>query len=257
VVDTHAHLAFCEPPDAELVAAAREAGVRRILTVGLDEETNRDAVSAAEQHQEVFASVGRHPNSAAGFDDEAAADIEALAAHPRVLAIGETGLDYYRDQAPRDEQRRAFESQIEIARRTSLPLVVHLRNEGDEREGEASAEALSLLDRLGDGLTVILHCFSAVARVAEAAGHGWYCSFAGNVTFPKSEPLRAAAASVPEELLLVETDAPFLSPQPRRGKPNAPANVVATAQTVAEARCCSYEDLERTIEGNAGRALGW
>jgi TatD DNase family protein len=257
VVDTHAHLTLCEPPDAELVAAAREAGVKRILTDGLDEETNRDAVGAAERHGEVFASVGRHPNSASGFDDPAAAEIERLAAHPRVLAIGETGLDYYRDQAPREEQRRAFEAQIEIARRTSLPLVVHLRNEGDESEGEASAEALSLLDRLGDGLTVILHCFSAVARVEEAAEHGWYCSFAGNVTFPKSEPLRAAAASVPQELLLVETDCPFLSPQPRRGKPNTPANVVATAGVVAEARGSSYEDLERTVDDNAGRAFGW
>jgi TatD DNase family protein len=257
VIDTHAHLAFCEPPDAELVVAARAAGVRRILTVGLDEETNREAVRAAECHEEVFAGVGRHPNSAAGFDDAAAADIEALAEHPRVLAIGETGLDYYRDRAPREEQRRAFEAQIGIARRTSLPLVVHLRNEGDESEGEATAEAFSLLDRLGGGMTVILHCFSAVARVEEAAGHGWYCSFAGNVTFPKSEPLRAAAESVPEELLLVETDAPFLSPQPRRGKPNAPVNVVATARTVAEARGSSYEDLERTVEDNAGRAFGW
>jgi TatD DNase family protein len=120
VVDTHAHLSICEPPDDELVAAARDSGVRRILTVGLDEGSNREAVQAAEAHEEVFASVGRHPNSATGFDDAAGADIEALAAHSRVRAIGETGLDYYRDRAPGDEQRRAFEAQIGIARKLGL-----------------------------------------------------------------------------------------------------------------------------------------
>ena len=258
MVDTHAHLSICEPRDDELVAAARESGVRRILTVGLDEASNREAVQAAEAHEEVFASIGRHPNSATGFDDAAAADIEALAAHPRVRAIGETGLDYYRDRAPGDEQRRAFEAQIEIARKLGLPLVVHLRDRDDRDQGDgAVAEAFSLLDRLAEGVAVILHCFSAPSRVGEAAERGWYCSFAGNVTYPKSGALREAAAQLPEELLLVETDAPFLAPQPVRGKPNAPANVVATAQTVAEARKTSYEQLERIVEDNAARAFGW
>ncbi len=257
MVDTHAHLSVCEPPDAELVAAARDAGVRRILTVGLDEQSNPEAVRAAEQHEEVFAAVGRHPNSAAGFDAGAAAEIEKLAAHPRVRAIGETGLDFYRDGAPRDDQRRAFEAQVEIARRTSLALVIHLRNEGDASEGEATAEAFSLLERTAGEVTVILHCFAAVERVGEAADRGWYCSFAGNVTYRRSEALRQAAASVPEELLLVETDSPFLSPQARRGKPNSPANVVATAETVAEARGVEYEQLARTVDANAARAFGW
>ena len=258
MVDTHAHLSICEPPDDELVAAARDSGVRRILTVGLDEGSNREAVQAAEAHEEVFASVGRHPNSATGFDDAAGADIEALAAHSRVRAIGETGLDYYRDRAPADEQRRAFEAQIEIARKLGLPLVIHLRDRDDRDHGDgAVAEAFSLLDRLAEGIAVILHCFSAPSRVGEAAERGWYCSFAGNVTYPKSDALREAAAQLPEELLLVETDAPFLAPQPMRGKPNAPVNVVATAQTVAEARKTSYEQLERTVEANAARAFGW
>jgi TatD DNase family protein len=258
VVDTHAHLSICEPPDDELVAAARKSGVRRILTVGLDEASNREAVEAAEAHEEVFASVGRHPNSAAGFDDEAAAEIEAVAAHPRVRAIGETGLDYYRDRAPADEQRRAFEAQIGIARKLGLPLVIHLRDRNDREQADgAVAEAFSLLDRLADGVAVILHCFSAPSRVDEAAERGWFCSFAGNVTYPKSGALREAAAKLPEELLLVETDAPFLAPQPVRGKPNAPANVVATAQTVAEARGTSYAQLEQTVEANAARAFGW
>lgn len=258
MVDTHAHLSICEPDDAALVAAAREAGVHRVLTVGLDEASNREAIEAAEAHVEVFASVGRHPNSTAGFDDDAAADIEALAAHPRVRAIGETGLDYYRDRVPRDRQRSAFEAQIEIARRTGLPLVIHLRDsDAGDRDHEATADAFSLLDRQADGVTVILHCFSAVTRVAEAAEHGWYCSFAGNVTFPGSEALRAAAASVPDELLLAETDAPFLAPQPLRGKPNAPANVVATARVLSGARDVGYEQIERSIESNAGRIFGW
>jgi TatD DNase family protein len=258
VVDTHAHLSICEPPDAELVAAARDSGVRRILTVGLDEASNREAIAAAEAHDEVFASVGRHPNSAAGFDDAAAADIEDLAAHPRVRAIGETGLDYYRDRAPRDDQQRAFEAQIEIARRSGLPLVIHLRDrdDGDRADG-AIGEAFALLDRLAEDITVILHCFSAASRVDVAAERGWYCSFAGNVTYPRSEPLREAAAAVPEQLLLVETDAPFLAPQPQRGKPNQPANVIATARTVAEARDSEYEQLEQAVEANARRVFGW
>jgi TatD DNase family protein len=258
VVDTHAHLSICEPADAELVAVARESGVRRILTVGLDEASNREAIEAAEAHEEVFASVGRHPNSAGGFDDRTAADIEALAAHPRVLAIGETGLDYYRDRASHQDQQRAFEAQIGIARNTGLPLVIHLRDRADGgREGGAVADAFSMLGRFAGGLTVILHCFSASSRVEEAAERGWFCSFAGNVTYPRSGKLRDAAARVPEKLLLVETDAPFLAPQQVRGKPNAPANVVATARTVAEAREVSYEQLEHMIDANAERAFGW
>ena len=258
MVDTHAHLSLCEPDDAALVAAARESGVRRILTVGLDEGSNRAAIEAAEAHEEVFACVGRHPNSAAGFDDAAAADIEALAGHPRVAAIGETGLDYYRDRAPRGDQLRAFEAQIEIARAAGLPLVIHLRDRDGAPAGEgAIAEAFSVLDRGAQGVTVVLHCFSATSRTAEAADHGWYCSFAGNVTFPKAEALREAAAALPEELLLVETDSPFLAPQPLRGKPNSPANVVEAARAVAAARGDDYQRLERTLEQNAGRVFGW
>jgi TatD DNase family protein len=257
VVDTHAHLSICEPPDAELVAAARRAGVGRILTVGLDERSNREAVATAAAHDEVFACVGRHPNSAAGFDDDAAGDIETMAADPRVIAIGETGLDYYRDRAPREDQHRAFEAQIEIAQRARLPLVVHLRNASDTPDGEATEEAFSLLAERAGGATVILHCFSASGRVAQAAEHGWYCSFAGNVTFPRSQPLREAAAVVPDDQLLVETDSPFLAPQGLRGKANQPANVVETAATVAEARGTDYAGLERCVDANARRALAW
>jgi TatD DNase family protein len=258
VVDTHAHLSLCEPPDEELVTTASEAGVRRILTIGLDEASNREAIAAAEAHETVFAAVGRHPNSAAGFDDAAGADLEALAANARVRAIGETGLDYYRDGAPRADQMRAFEAQIELARGLGLALVVHLRDRDDTDQHEgAIGDAFELLGRRADGLAVILHCFSATSRVGEAAERGWYCSFAGNVTFPRSGALREAAAAVPEDLLLVETDAPFLAPQPRRGRPNAPENVVATAAAVAEARGVDYAQLEHCVEANAERALGW
>jgi TatD DNase family protein len=257
VVDTHAHLGLCEPDDAELVASARAAGVRRILTVGLDEGTNRDAIAVAMAAPEVFASVGRHPSSAAGFDDAAAADLAELARHPRVAAVGETGLDYFRDRAPRDDQRRAFEAQIEVARAAGKPLVIHMRS-GRGADDDAVGECFDLLGARADGVAVILHCFSAPAeRVPEAAERGWMCSFAGNVTYPKAAELREAARAVPDELLMVETDAPFLAPQPVRGKPNEPANVVATAEVVAEERGLAYGELEALVDANAARTFGW
>ncbi len=257
MVDTHAHLGLCEADDAELVASARAAGVSRILTVGLDEQTNRRAIAAAEAMPEVFASVGRHPNSASGFDDRAVADLAELAAHPRVAAVGETGLDRYRDHASAEDQLRAFEAQIEIAREVSKPLVIHLRD-GTGAGGNVTDRAYDLLGAEASGVTVILHCFSAPPeRVADAAAHGWHCSFAGNVTYPSAKPLREAAALVPAELLLVETDAPYLAPQPVRGRPNEPANVVATAEVVAEERGVSYGELETLVDANAARVFAW
>ena len=256
MIDTHAHLGICKPDDAELVERARRVGVRRILTVGLDETSNREAIAAAEAHPEVFACVGRHPNSAGGFDERAAADVEALAAHERVLAIGESGLDYYRDGADRDDQRAAFEAQIGVAARTALPLVIHVR---DPRGSDlALSEAFAILASDAEGLTVILHCCSAPPqRIGEAAERGWYCSFAGNVTYPSAGELRESVRLVPEELLLVETDSPFLAPQPVRGKPNEPAQVVDVAEVVAAERGVPYEELERTVEANAARAFHW
>ena len=256
MVDTHAHLGLCEPADGELIASAREAGVSRILTVGLGEDSNPVAVGSAQANEGVFASVGRHPNSADGFDPAAAEAIEVLCAMPEVVAVGETGLDFYRDRSEPDEQRRAFSAQIAIAARTGKALVIHLRDaDGSE---DAVSEAFETLDREGDGVTVVLHCFSAGAPWAErAAERGWYCSFAGNLTYPRAEAIREAAAVVPEERLLVETDSPFLAPQPVRGKPNQPANVVATAERLAEVRGVPYGALERTVEANAARVFGW
>jgi len=255
MVDTHAHLSLCEPADAELLEAAGKAGVRRILDIGLDEQTNRSAIASAERHDEVFASVGRHPNSASGFDEAAAADLAELTRHPCVRAVGETGLDFYRDGAPRDDQRAAFHAQIEIAREASLPLVIHARDAAGQTE--AVDEVFATLDTRADGVEVILHCFSAPARAADAAERGWRCSFAGNLTYPSAGELRDAAASLPEELILVETDAPFLAPQPMRGRPNQPANVVETARVLAEVRGSRPDALEPVLEANAKRLLRW
>ena len=255
MIDSHTHLFLCEGEEDALVAAAREAGVTRMLNIGLGSDTNPVALAAAERHDEVFASAGSHPTSANEFDDDLEAEIERLAAHELVRAVGETGIDHYRETATREQQRRAFEAQIEIARVHGLPVVIHAR----DKDGETSAtdECFEILDARADGVQVILHCFLAPWRVEDAIERGWFCSFSGIVTFPKSEELRAAAAKLPAELLLVETDAPYLAPQPVRGKPNAPAHVVDTARTVAETRGETYEQLERTVEENARRLFGW
>jgi len=258
MIDSHAHLGVCEPPAAELVADARRVGVTRILTIGLDEESNREAVRTAHELDGVYAAVGRHPNSADGFDAAAAAAIEELAADDAVRAIGETGLDYYRDRASESAQVRAFEAQIGIARRTRLPLVIHVRDSSGPGAGRAVADCYELLAAEAEGIEVILHCFSATPeRAEEAAERGWHVSFAGNVTYPKSEQLRVAAALIPDRLLLVETDSPFLAPQIVRGKPNSPANVTHTAETVAEARGIGYERLDAIVSENAARLFGW
>lgn len=256
MIDSHCHLGLCEPGVDELLAEARGAGVSRMLTVGLGEDSNPEVIELAGEHEEVYASVGRHPNSAAGFDDAAAEELQRLAASPGVVAVGETGLDWYREGTPPDEQRRAFSAQIAVARAVAKPVVIHVR----DRDGsqEAVEEAFATLAAEAEGVDVILHCFSAAPEwVSTAAERGWYCSFAGNVTYPKAEPLREAAALVPEELLLVETDSPYLAPQQVRGKPNQPANVVATAERVAEVRGVGYEHLERVVEANAARVFGW
>jgi TatD DNase family protein len=256
VIDSHTHLFLCERPEADVVAAAREAGVGRMLNVGLGGDSNATAIAAAERHEGVFATVGCHPTSAGEFDDALGAEIVRLAAHEKVRAIGETGIDYYRETASPDDQRRAFEAQIEIAAGAGLPVVIHARDP-DGANPSATDEVFEILDsRVGDG-AVILHCFLAPWRVEDAIERGWYCSFSGIVTFPKSDALREAAAKLPDELVLVETDAPYLAPQPVRGRPNEPAHVVSTAEAVAEVRGVSYEELERVVEANAKTVFGW
>jgi TatD DNase family protein len=255
VIDSHTHLFLCEPDEDRLVAAAEEASVARMLNVGLGPDSNATAIAAAERHAGVFATVGSHPTSAGEFDEALEAEILRLSERQEVRAIGETGIDHYRDTASKADQRRAFEAQIEIARERRLPVVIHAR----DRDGETTAtdECFETLDARAAGIEVILHCFLAPWRLADAIERGWHCSFSGIVTFPGSGDLRAAAAALPAELLLVETDAPYLAPQPVRGKPNEPAHVVSTAAVVAEARGETYEQLEQTVEANARALFGW
>jgi TatD DNase family protein len=249
VIDSHTHLASCAPADADLVREADAEGVRRLLTVGTDAESRREALAAAEAFPQVCAAIGHHPNSATGFDNADLADVEALAAHPRCRAIGETGLDYFRDHAPRADQERAFQEQIELARALGKPLVIHTR--------AAEDDTVRTLKERAAGLDVILHCFSMPDRLDECLAEGWWISLAGNVTYPNAGELAAAAERVPDERLLVETDAPYLTPQPVRKERNRPAFVVHTARFVAERRGQSYEQLEAVVERNAAGLFGW
>jgi TatD DNase family protein len=249
VIDSHTHLDRSPGSDAELVAAAREAGLTRILTVGTDSASNRAAIAAAEAHDEVFAAVGRHPNDSTGYDDAVTVELRELARHPKVLAIGETGLDDYRDYAPRADQERAFSAHIALAREVGKPLVIHTR--------AAEDDTIRMLDAEARGLEVILHCFSMPDRLDDCLERGWWISFAGNVTYPKAQDLAAAAERVPLDRLLVETDAPYLTPQAVRKERNTPAFVVHTARFVAERRGVAYEELEAAVEANAARLLRW
>jgi TatD DNase family protein len=249
VIDSHTHLDRGPAPEAELVAAARAQGVKRILTIGIDERSRRAALAAADQHEEVYAAIGHHPNNATGYDDAITAEVRELAAHPRCLAVGETGLDDYRNYAPRPDQERAFRAHIDVARELGKPLVIHTR--------AAEEDTVATLAQHAHGLEVILHCFSMPDRLDECLDHGWWISFAGNVTYPKAEDLARAAELVPLDRLLVETDAPYLTPQTVRKERNRPEYVVHTARFVAERRGISYEELEAAVEANAARLLGW
>jgi len=227
-VDTHCHLFLLDEGPALAVAAAWEAGVSRMVCVGIDPESSRRSLELAESFRGVFASAGVHPHSASAFDRTAGAVVEELLADPLVVAVGETGLDYYRRLSPVEDQQRAFRTHIALSRETDKPLVVHVR--------EAWEDALRILEEEG-AERVVLHCFSGDAAAAGEAGRrGYFTSFAGNVTYPNAAPLRAAAAAADAERILVETDSPFLAPQHVRGRPNAPANVVAVAEALAEIR---------------------
>jgi TatD DNase family protein len=249
VIDSHTHLDSCAPDDAELVAAATRVGVTRILTIGQDAATGRAALEAAERFPQVYAAIGHHPNQATGFDDGHLAEITALAAHERCRAIGETGLDDFREYAPRADQERAFHAQIDLARDLGKPLVIHTR--------AADADTIATLRARAAGLDVILHCFSMPERIDECLAEGWWISFAGNVTYPKNEDLAAAVEVVPDDKLLVETDAPYLTPQPMRKERNQPAYVTETAGFVAQRRGQSYAELDAIVERNAARLFQW
>jgi TatD DNase family protein len=249
LIDSHTHLDSCEPPNDALVAAAADAGVRRILTVGMDGGSCRSALAAAARFAEVFAAIGRHPSLAGGFDDAGLDEVAELAADARCVAIGETGLDFYRDRAPRADQERAFHAQIELARAIRKPLVIHTR--------AAEDATIDTLRRRAGGLEVVLHCFSMPDRLEECLAEGWWISFAGNVTYPRAADLAAAAEHVPEDRLLVETDAPYLTPQAVRKERNQPAYVTHTASFVAERTGRTYEQLDDLVTRNAATLFGW
>jgi TatD DNase family protein len=250
MVDTHCHLDACAEPVADLVERARREGVTRMLAIGMNGDSSRRALDAASEQEEVFVSVGRHPHESAGMVPDEMAEIEELTKRPKVRAIGETGLDYYRNYAARDDQMLAFELQIELAQRLHLPLIVHTR--------AAEADTFAMLERrAASGIPVIMHCFSAIDWVDECIARGYYCSFAGNVTYPNAKELQDAARLVPDELLLVETDAPYLSPQDHRGQPNEPAFVRSTASFLADLRGQTYEQLEQVVESNANWIFSW
>jgi TatD DNase family protein len=244
MVDTHCHLDMCEEGSLE---RAREAGLTRIATIGMNDESWQKAAVLASDHDDVFAIVGVHPNEAAGYDDATIEQVRRRALADKVVAIGETGLDYYRDYAPKEDQQRAFDAHLELASDLGLPVVIHTR--------AAEADTFAALRDFGG--TVVLHCFSSPDRVDECIERGYICSFAGNVTYPKSSDLQRAAKHIPDELLMVETDAPFLSPQPLRGKPNEPGNVTHTARFVAELRGLDYDELDALVERNSARVFDW
>jgi TatD DNase family protein len=249
VNDSHTHLDRGPAPEAELVEQAREAGLTRILTIGMDEESCTKALQATETFPEVFAAIGRHPNDATGYDDAVTERLRELAQHPNCRAIGETGLDHFRDYAPREDQERAFSAQIEIARELSKPLIIHTR--------AAEDDTIAFLTREARGLQVLLHCFSMPDRLSECLEHGWWISFAGNVTYPKSTDLAEAANDVPLDRILVETDAPYLTPQVVRKERNRPAYVAHTARFIAERRGIGYDELEAAVDANAAALFGW
>jgi TatD DNase family protein len=249
VIDSHTHLHLCEQPDSELVAEAVAAGVKRMLTVGIDGSSCRMALASAEAFPQVYAAIGRHPNESHGFDDADLAELSALAGHERCAAIGESGLDFYRESASPADQARAFAAQIALARQVDKPLIIHCR--------AAEREVLDQLAAQADGVNVVMHCFSMPQQLGECLRRGYMISFAGNVTYKSAAQLAEAASLVPDERLLVETDAPYLSAQAVRGKRNRPAYVMHTAAFLAQLRGVSVQRLGEIVEANAARVFGW
>jgi TatD DNase family protein len=273
-LDSHTHLDMIDLPVSEVVAAARAAGIARIVTVGTDLASSGWSARCAEEHPAVYAAVAIHPNdteaatgpsrlprdpraphasapppSPPATPDAVLAEIEALARRPRVVAVGETGLDYYRDHAAPDVQRWWFREHIKIAKRTGKALMIHDR--------EAHADVLRILAEEGPPPRVVFHCFSGdVAMVRQCAEAGYVMSFAGNVTFANAQPLRDAAAAAPPELILAETDAPFLTPVPNRGRPNAPAQTAYTLRCLAEVKGLDLAKLCDTVTATADRTFG-
>ncbi len=246
-VDTHCHLFLLEEEPPRVLEAAREAGVDTLVCVGIDPQSSRRSVELAESLRGVFATAGMHPHTASDLDARAGAEIEELLANPQVVGVGETGLDFYRMLSPQEDQERAFRVHIALSRESGKPLVVHVR--------DAWPAVLQLLDE-GSAERVVLHCFSGDVDVArECAARGYYLSFAGNITYPKNQHLRDAAAVVPSNRLLVETDSPFLAPQSLRGRDNTPANVALVIEELARVRVEAIDVVREATSTNAEAAF--
>jgi TatD DNase family protein len=247
-VDSHCHLDSLEGDLLESLERAEAAGVGTMITIGTDLPSSREAVRLASAHPNVYATVGIHPYDAEDFDEVVGSEIERLAGDPRVVAIGEVGLDFYREHSSPEAQHRAFAAQIELAKRLGLPMVMHIR--------DAFAQVIELLNQAGPPETLIFHCFSGGAPEARiAVGMGGFVSFAGNVSYKNAENLREAVRATPLDRLLVETDSPYLSPIPHRGKPNEPRNVAFVGAAVAAAIGCEVEELAEATTANARRAF--
>ena len=246
MIDTHTHLDACDGAVHTVLARAREAGVDRVITVGTGIDSCRRALEVADEQRGVYAVLGIHPHDADSADADRLDELRELLAHERAVAVGETGLDHYRDYAPRDAQRHLFEEQLALAADLGLPAVIHSRAAAD-----ATVEVLA-----GFSGEVVLHCFSEPALLEVALERGYYVSFAGNVTYPRAAELREAARSVPDERILTETDCPYLAPQPVRGRSNEPAYLVHTVDELAAARGTSRRELEVIVDANADRLFG-
>jgi TatD DNase family protein len=254
-LDSHTHLDLIERPVPEVLADARAARITRVVTIGVDVPTSRWAADCADAHPGVYAAVAVHPNETAraGRDpadrDAVLADIASLAALPRVRAVGETGLDYYRDWSPPGVQRDWFRAHVQIAKQAGKALMIHDR--------DAHEDVLRILDDEGPPDHVIFHCFSGDAAMAKrCAEAGYVMSFAGNVTFSSARQLREAAAAAPLDLILAETDAPFLTPAPYRGRPNAPALVAHTLRAIAEMKHVDLAELCAAVTATGERVFG-
>ncbi|ACY96566.1 TatD family hydrolase [Thermomonospora curvata] len=249
ILDSHCHLDLLKVPVPQAVSAAHAVGIRRILTIGCDLKSSTWAAQTARENPDVYAGVAIHPNDTTGVSDDVLDDIAELAARPEVRAVGETGLDYYRDWAPKEDQHRSFRAHIDIAKRTGKPLMIHDR--------EAHEDVLAVLEQEGAPERVVFHCFSGDAEMAKkCADRGYVMSFAGNVTFKNAEPLREALRVAPLELILVETDAPFLTPVPHRGKPNASYLIPLTVRFMAEVKGVDVAELCSAIAANGERLFG-
>ena len=245
MIDTHAHLDGADEA-AALVRRANDAGVTRIVAVGSGIDSCRATLRLAHEHAGVYAALGVHPHQAGSDDARRLAELRELLGDPDTVAVGETGLDFYRDYAPREAQLELFERQLALAQELGKPVVVHTRAADD-----ATSRALESF-----GGSVVLHCFSSPGLLEAALERGYYVSFAGNVTYPKAAELRTAAAAVPADRILAETDSPYLAPQPVRGRENEPANVVHTLNALAEARGEEPSALQAQIDANATAAFG-